>query len=48
MLLQRRRKDQAELAEKADILIEKYNIFENHASKEKLNQFILIPRLTNT
>ena len=43
MLLQRRRKDQAELAEKADILIEKYNAFEKNASKEKLNQFILIP-----
>ena len=43
MLLQRKRKDQAELAEKADILIEKYNTFEKNVSKEKLNQFILIP-----
>src|SRR5208283_3941904 len=43
MLLQRRRKDQAELAEKADSLIKKYNAFEKNVSKEKLNQFILIP-----
>ncbi len=43
MLLQRKRKDQSELSEKADILIEKYNTFEKNVSKEKLNQFILIP-----
>jgi sugar-specific transcriptional regulator TrmB len=43
MLLQKRRKDQEELAGKADILIEKYNNPQNNSSKEKLNQFILIP-----
>jgi len=43
MLLQRRKNEQAELAEKADFLIEKYNTVEKNASKEKLSQFIWIP-----
>ena len=43
MLFQRRRKEQAELTEKVDILLEKYNALQKNASKEKLNQFILIP-----
>ena len=43
MLLQRKRKEHAELAEKADILIEKYNTFEKNIAKEKLDQFIIIP-----
>ena len=43
MLLQRRENEQAELTEKTDILLEKYNALQKNASKEKLNQFILIP-----
>ena len=43
MLFQRRKNEQAELTEKADILLEKYNALQKNASKEKVNQFILIP-----
>jgi len=43
MLFQRRENEQAELTEKAAILLEKYNALQNDASKEKVNQFILIP-----
>ncbi len=43
MLLQKKRSDQAELAQKADILIEKYNTLQNKTSQEKLNQFVFIP-----
>ena len=43
MLFQKREKEETELTEKADILLEKYTAPETNVSKEKVNQFILIP-----
>jgi sugar-specific transcriptional regulator TrmB len=43
ILFQRREKEHTELTEKVDILLEKYNALQKNVSKEKSNQFILIP-----
>ncbi len=43
ILFQRREKEHTELTEKVDVLLEKYNALQKNVSKERANQFILIP-----